>query len=104
METIKGLGASKGEATGIARFPTDPEFKEGDILIAQMTTPANVPVMRLASAIATDIGSITCHAAIVAREMKKPCVVSAMGATSLSGQLITVSVKGIKEAQISWQK
>ena len=99
---MKGFGAVKGEATGIARTSDDPNFKEGDILVANMTVPANVPVMKLASAIATNIGSITCHAAIVAREMNKPCIVRTGNATQLAGKLITISVKGIKEAQITW--
>ena len=68
-----------------------------------MTTPDAVPPMRLASAIATDIGSITCHAAIVARELNKPCVVRTGNATSLVGKTVTVEVTGIKEASISWQ-
>ena len=103
MEQLKGLGVSIGTATGIARYSNDPEFKLGDILIASMTTPDDVPAMRLASAIATDIGSITCHAAIVARELNKPCVVRTGNATSLVGKTVTVEVTGIKEASISWQ-
>lgn len=99
---VKGKGANKGEATGIAKLPNDPTFKEGDILVANMTTPENVPVMRKASAIATNIGSITCHAAIVAREMGKPCVVSAKGVTDTAGKTVTVSVKSIKEAEVRW--
>jgi phosphoenolpyruvate synthase/pyruvate phosphate dikinase len=102
---IEGLGAVKGTASGVAKLPSDPTFKEGDILVAEMTVPKDVPIMKLASAIATDIGSITCHAAIVAREMGKPCIVRAKvnapnGAkvTDYAGKLMTISVKGIREA------
>ena len=99
-EMFMGLGASKGEATGTARLWNAPKFKEGDILVASMTTPDAVPNMRLASAIATDTGSITCHASIVARELGKPCVVNTKSATTLVGREITVIVNGIKDAYI----
>ena len=102
MNRLEGLGAVKGEVRGIARLANDPNFQEGDILVALMTEPANVPIMKKASAIATDVGSITCHAAIVAREMSKPCIVRAGNATSLAGKVITISVKGIREAEITW--
>jgi pyruvate,water dikinase len=102
MEKLTGLGVSLGKASGVARLPDDPEFKEGDILVANMTVPAHVPVMKLASAIATNIGSITCHASIVARELGKPCVVRTKGATDLAGKTVTIDVKSIKEASISW--
>ena len=85
MEKLTGLGVSLG-----------------DILVANMTVPANVPVMKLASAIATNIGSITCHASTVARELGKPCVVRTKDATSLIGKTVTIDVKSIKEASISW--
>ncbi len=102
-DKVKGMGANIGEATGIAKLPDDPTFQVGDILVANMTIPENVPVMRKASAIATNIGSITCHAAIVAREMGKPCVVSAKGVTDTAGRTVTVSVKSIKEAEVRWE-
>ncbi len=50
-------------------------FAEGDILIATQTHPHLVPYMKKAAAIVTDEGGITCHAAIVSRELKKPCVI-----------------------------
>jgi pyruvate,water dikinase len=100
--TYEGIGACTGEATGIARLPNDPLFKEGDILIASMTTPDNVPAMKLAGGIATDRGSITCHAAIVARELNKPCVVRTGSATSAEGKTVTIRVTGIKDALITW--
>ena len=95
-----GLGASKGTATGIARLADDPDFKDGDILVATMTVPENVPVMRRASAIATDIGSITCHASVVSMELGIPCVVRTREITKYVGKTITVSVKSMKDAYV----
>ena len=71
-----GLGVSKGRATGKAVYAGSKLFEEGDILVASMTTPDNVPQMKLASGIITDQGSITCHASIVSRELGIPCMVS----------------------------
>jgi pyruvate,water dikinase len=50
-------------------------FKPGEILVAIATTPSIVPAMKKAGAILTDEGGLTCHAAIVSRELKVPCVV-----------------------------
>tara|TARA_R100000315_G_C5173230_1_gene100085 strand:+ start:179 stop:499 length:321 start_codon:yes stop_codon:yes gene_type:complete len=106
METesiVKGLGAVKGTATGKAVEVDDPKFKEGDVLVAFMTTPDHIAKMKLASAFITEVGSITCHAAIVAREMGKPCIVRA--GTDLwksVGNIVTVSVADYKENSIRW--
>jgi pyruvate,water dikinase len=76
-----GRPVVSGRAEGIARW-ADPEeplnsvFHKGDILLAKMTNPHMVPLMMTASGIATQIGGRTCHAAIVSRELNKPCVVS----------------------------
>ena len=68
-----------------------------------MTTPDVVPVMKLAAAIVTEIGSITCHAAIVARELGKPCVVRTNTPSSkLVGSTVLVTVNAIKEATVQW--
>lgn len=103
LNVVKGLGACQGTATGVAKLPNDPTFKEGDILVANMTVPDNVPVMRKAAAIATDIGSITCHAAIVARELNIPCVVNTGRASVLAGKTITIAVKEMKDATVQWE-
>ena len=103
LNVVKGLGACQGTATGVAKLPDDPTFKEGDILVANMTVPDNVPVMRKAAAIATDIGSITCHAAIVARELNIPCVVNTGRASVLAGKTITIAVKEMKDATVQWE-
>ena len=55
----------------------------GDILISAATTPAIVPAMKKAAAFVTNEGGLTCHAAIVSREMNKPCVVGVSTATEL---------------------
>jgi len=93
---LAGDAASPGLATGTVRIILDPtnidQVKDGDILVAEMTTPDFVPAMKRAVAIVTDRGGRTSHAAIVSRELGTPCVVGAGEATKLlhDGQLITV--------------
>jgi phosphohistidine swiveling domain-containing protein len=84
---IKGNSAYKGYIKGKVRI-VEPHtkvkiFNKGDILIAKMTTPDLIPYIKKASAIVTDEGGITCHAAIVSREMKKPCVIGTKIATKV---------------------
>jgi len=79
--TLQGRPVVKGRAEGIAVWadatePLDTAFDEGNILLAIMTNPHMVPLMIKSSGIATQIGGRTCHAAIVSRELNKPCVVS----------------------------
>lgn len=68
-------------------------FREGEVLIADMTDPDWEPIMKRASAIVTNRGGRTCHAAIVSREMGVPCVVGTERATELlqTGMMVTVS-------------
>ncbi len=95
---VRGLPASPGIATGVARVILDPhskeaeEFKEGDILVTRMTDPDWVPIMKKAAAIVTDEGGMTSHAAIVSRELGIPAVVGTGKATKVikTGMLITV--------------
>lgn len=82
---LKGEPASSGFRRGKVRviiktkdFDT---FQEGEILVAAMTRPEFVPLMKKAAAIITDEGGITSHAAIVSRELKKPCVIGTRVAT-----------------------
>ena len=65
---------------------------EGDILVSPMTTPNFLPAMKKAAAFVTDEGGIMCHAAIVAREMKKPCVIGTKFATQIfkDGDMVEV--------------
>jgi phosphohistidine swiveling domain-containing protein len=74
------------------------EFKKGNILVTTMTRPEFVPLMRKASAIITDEGGITCHAAIVSRELKIPCLIGTKIATKAlkTGDFIEMDmIKGI---------
>lgn len=93
---LTGNPASPGVASGPVRILSNAseidKIKEGDILVASMTTPDFVPAMKRAVAIVTDRGGRTAHAAIVSRELGIPCVVGAERATSLfkDGQVITV--------------
>ena len=67
-------------------------FKKGSILVTPMTSPEYLPAMKLATAIITDEGGITCHAAIVARELKKPCIIGTKIATRVfkDGDIVEV--------------
>ncbi len=93
---LSGNPASPGIASGPVRILADAseidKIKDGDILVASMTTPDFVPAMKRAVAIVTDRGGRTAHAAIVSRELGIPCVVGAERATKLfkDGQVITV--------------
>lgn len=93
---LQGLAASSGRVTGKVRVLSSPdqgdELKDGEILVARMTSPDWVPTMRRAGALVTDEGGTTCHAAIVSRELGVPCVVGARTATQVlhTGELVTV--------------
>ncbi len=84
-EEVRGYPASRGTIRGIAKIVVDErdfaKMRPGDILIAPMTRPEFLPVMRQAAAFVTDEGGITCHAAIISREMGKPCVIGTKQAT-----------------------
>ena len=98
---VKGIPAGKrGIGFGVAKVVLNPEeaakvMRKGDILVTDMTNPDYVPFMRLAGAIVTDKGGITCHAAIVSRELGIPCVVGTENATKLmvSGKEYTVDAR-----------
>ncbi len=91
-----GLGASPGVAGGPVRILASPKesstFRLGDVLVAPMTTPDWAPILRQAAGVVTDGGGITCHAAIVSRELGIPCVVATRTATTAlrEGELVTV--------------
>jgi pyruvate, water dikinase len=96
---LRGFGASPGIASGVARILHGPaemdHLKAGEVLVTSMTTPDMVPAMSQASAIVTDEGGMTCHAAIVSRELGVPCVVGTREATRLiqDGSEVTVDGK-----------
>ncbi len=99
----KGAAITKGDAVGSkigsgrARIIRDvseiDQFKDGEVLVAEMTDPDWEPIMKKAAAIVTNAGGRTCHAAIVSRELGIPCVVGTGNATHLirQGKPITVS-------------
>ncbi len=93
---LSGVAASPGAASGTVKIIPDPshidKIMNGDILVAEMTTPDFVPAMKRAVAIITDRGGRTAHAAIVSRELGIPCVVGTERATSVlkDGQEVTV--------------
>jgi pyruvate,water dikinase len=93
---VEGQGASPGIGSGKVAIVRDIKdvgsVQEGDILVAKMTNPDMVPAMRKVAAIVTDEGGMTCHAAIVSRELGTPAVVGTKKATSIlrPGQLVTV--------------
>ncbi|HJJ28191.1 MAG TPA: phosphoenolpyruvate synthase [Methanocorpusculum sp.] len=95
-QILQGYGASPGIATGkviIVNDPTDTaKVQEGDIMVASMTNPDMVPAMKKVAGIITDEGGMTCHAAIVSRELGTPSVVGTKQATSLlkDGQIVTI--------------
>ncbi len=84
-DVIKGRVANPGKTQGPIRIVVDPRHQEhvteGDILVAPETSPDFLPSMRKAAAFVTEVGGLTSHAAIVSREMGKPCIVGVEGAT-----------------------
>jgi phosphohistidine swiveling domain-containing protein len=99
---LKGTCACAGKAKGkvrIVNFPQDMhKMQYGDILVSSATSPAIVPAIKKAAAIVTDEGGLTCHASIVSRELKIPCVVGTGMATQAfkDGEMVEVdATKGI---------
>jgi len=93
---LKGIAVGSKIGSGKVKILNDiskfSEFQRGDVLVTKMTDPDWVPVMRLASAIVTDEGGKTAHAAIVSRELGLPCIVGSYNGTKKlkNGQLVTV--------------
>ena len=93
---VQGTATGSHAATGKARVINDvcriSEMQRGEILVADMTDPDWVPAIRMASAVVTNRGGRTCHAAIVSRELGVPCIVGAKDATKLleTGETYTV--------------
>jgi phosphohistidine swiveling domain-containing protein len=85
-------GRARGEAKVINVIADMVKMKDGDILISVATTPDLIPAIKKASAIVTDVGGITCHAAIISRELGIPCVVGTKIATKIlkDGMIIDV--------------
>ena len=93
---LQGYGASPGIATGKVVIVNDAretsKVQEGDIMVSTMTNPDMVPAMKKVAGIITDEGGMTCHAAIVSRELGTPAVVGTKQATALlkEGQIVTI--------------
>jgi pyruvate,water dikinase len=93
---VRGLAASPGTASGTVRILASPaegnRLVNGEVLVAAMTNPDWVPTIRRAAAVVTEGGGMTCHAAIVARELGVPCVVGARRAMTVvhDGEVVTV--------------
>ncbi|TKJ17948.1 hypothetical protein CEE44_04795 [Candidatus Woesearchaeota archaeon B3_Woes] len=104
VDDFRGLTASMGKATGkvkILKSATEiNKVEKGDIIVAVMTRPDYIPAMKKASAIVTDEGGVTCHAAIVSRELGIPCIIGTKIATKVlkDGDLVEVN------ANHSWVK
>jgi len=99
-ELVRGISVGSSAAIGMTRIIKSPheirQFKKGEILVTEMTDPDWEPIMKMASAIVTDRGGRTSHAAIVSRELGLPAIVGAGNATKVlkTGTLVTVDTTG----------
>ena len=105
-KVLRGITASGGKASGIVhvidRLEEIHNFKSGEILVAHSTTVDYLPAMKKAAAFIAEMGGITSHTAVVAREFSTPCIVGVKGAMKLlkNGQRIEVNAdKGIIKIQ-----
>ncbi len=91
--TVGYKGKARGRVCIIKTAHDNSKVKRGDIIVAIMTTANFIPALEKASAFITDEGGITCHAAIIAREMKKPCVIGTKIATHIlkDGDMVEVN-------------
>ncbi len=102
---IKGMVACKGNVTGKVKIVLNAldkedadKFEDGNILVTSMTRPEFLQLMKKAAAIVTNEGGISCHAAIIARELKIPCIIGTKIATKVlkDGDIVEVDAdKGI---------
>ncbi len=102
VEEIRGTPTYRGRVQGqvkkILSFSDMDSFKSGDVLVTEMTSPDYLPIMKIASAVVTDEGGATCHAAIASRELNIPCVVGTKIATHVlqDGDIVDVdAIQGI---------
>ena len=96
----RGLGASPGIVSGTVKIIKDldelDKIQDGDILVTTMTTPDMVPAMKRANGIITNEGGVTCHAAIISRELGIPCVSGTGEATEVLEENTKVTIDGKK--------
>ena len=98
---VKGIAAGKrAVGAGLAKVVITPDdasklMEKGDVLVTPMTNPDYVPFMKLSGAIVTDKGGVTCHAAIVSRELGIPCIVGTENGTQkmTTGKEYTVDAR-----------
>ena len=96
FKELRGVPACRGIVRGVVKIINTPDdftkMKLGDILVAPMTRPEYLPLMKKAAAIVTDEGGVTCHAAIVSRELRIPCIIGTQVATEVlkDGDLVEV--------------
>jgi phosphohistidine swiveling domain-containing protein len=99
ISEFKGVVAMKGKITGLVKIIFRDEdaskFNSGDILVTTMTRPDWLPIMKKSSAYITDAGGMLCHAAIVARELGKPCIIGTKIATKVlkDGDMVEVDAE-----------
>ena len=94
---LEGIGASRGTVTGPVRIVTTTDSSSvlpGEVLVTAMTRPEMGAALDRAAAFVTDEGGLMCHAAIISREMKKPCVIGTGEATTLLSNKMMVEVNG----------
>jgi len=100
VKQLRGIAASRGQHTGTVKLILTidelEKIQEGDILVTKGTTPDFLLGFVRAGAIVTDRGGITSHAAILSRELNKPCVVGCARGTSVLRDGMTVTVDGSK--------
>jgi phosphohistidine swiveling domain-containing protein len=96
VHRFRGMVACAGSVTGpvrvLHRKEEIPTFQDGEILVTAMTTPDYLPAVQRAIGIITDEGGVTCHAAIVARELGKPCLIGTKVATQVLRTGMTVEL------------
>ncbi len=99
FDRISGQIAYSGKVSGKVRVISSKadllKVEDGEIIVTEMTTPDFVPALKKAKGIVTNEGGVTCHAAIIARELKKPCIIGTRIATQVlkNGDEVEVDAK-----------
>lgn len=96
--TVASKGCVLGKVSVVLNNDDFEKVEEGDILVASMTRPEFAPIFKKIAAIVTNEGSVTCHAAIIARELNIPCIIGTQNATKIlhDGDLVEVDAdKGV---------
>ena len=93
--TVASVGYAKGPVRIVNRTEEINKIQQGDIMVSVATHPGLLPAMKKAIEFVTDSGGVTSHAAIVAREMKKPCIIGTKIATQIlkDGDWIEIDTK-----------